>query len=89
MNVYYRLFDDKSQLRIRREVKAVNTVLNYVSTGKYILHGSFILDYENSLTPSAEIKTQVETLLTVSSKYIRPNPLIKEMANVFRINKPC
>ena len=86
MNVYYRLFDDKSQLRIRWEVKAVNTVLNHASTGKYILHGSFILDYENSLTPSVKIKTQVETLLTVCSKCISPNPLVKEMADEIVIN---
>ena len=60
MNIYNRPFDDQSQVRIRLETVAIHGVLKAVKENKFMLLWSFMLDFENSMNPFEDIRTEIE-----------------------------
>ena len=52
LNLYCRPFDDQTQLRISRETRAVDIILNRARRQKYKIHWSYVLHAENSLNPN-------------------------------------
>jgi hypothetical protein len=54
MNIYNRMFDDQSQMRIRFESMAIDILFELIEKGNYELAWSFILEYENSMNPFIE-----------------------------------
>ncbi|MFA5575935.1 MAG: PIN domain-containing protein [Tissierellaceae bacterium] len=80
MNIYNRMFDDQTQMRIRFESMAVDILFELIEKGKYELVWSFILEYENSMNPFIERKLNIKAISSISSQVIEPNDRIKEIA---------
>lgn len=80
MNIYNRVFDDQTQMRIRFESMAIDILFELVEKKKYELVWSFILEYENSRNPFIERKLNIKSISTLSSKIIEPNENIKLIA---------
>lgn len=60
MNIYNRPFDDQSQVRIRLETIAIFSIFQKVKNKEFKLLWSFMLEYENSLNPYADVKQEIE-----------------------------
>lgn len=54
MNIYNRVFDDQTQMRIRFESMAIDILFELIEKKKYELVWSFVLEYENSRNPFIE-----------------------------------
>ena len=67
MNIYNRVFDDQTQIRIRFESMAVDILFELIEKGNYELMWSFILEYENSRNPFIE-RRWIQMLLNEKSK---------------------
>lgn len=80
MNIYNRVFDDQTQMRIRFESMAIDILFELVEKKKYKLIWSFILEYENSRNPFMERKLNIESISSLCSEAIEPNDRIKEIA---------
>ncbi len=48
INIYNRIFDDQTQMRIRFESMAIDILFELIEKDRYNLVWSFILEYENS-----------------------------------------
>ena len=80
MNIYNRVFDDQTQMRIRFESMAIDILFELVEKKKYELVWSFILEYENSRNPFIERKLNIKSISSLCNKVIEPNDRIKEIA---------
>ena len=60
MNVYNRVFDDQSQMRIRFEAMAIDILFELIEKGQHTLVWSFVLEYENSRNPFVDRKVYIE-----------------------------
>ena len=80
MNIYNRIFDDQTQMRIRFESMAVDILFELVEKKKYDLMWSFILEYENSRNPFIERKLNIKSISTLCKETIKPNDNIKLIA---------
>ncbi len=49
LNLYCRTFNDQTQLRMYREARAVDVILNRASRQRYKIYWSYLLHVENSL----------------------------------------
>lgn len=59
MNIYNRVFDDQTQMRIRFESMAIDILFELIEKKKYELVWSFVLEYENSRNPFIERKLSI------------------------------
>ncbi len=80
MNIYNRVFDDQTQMRIRLESMAIDILFELIEKKKYELAWSFILEYENSRNPFIERKFNIISISTLCNETIEPNDSIKEIA---------
>ena len=80
MNIYNRIFDDQSQMRIRFESMAIDILFELIEKDNYKLVWSFILDYENSRNPFTERRLHIESISTLCKEIIEPNKEIKSIA---------
>lgn len=70
MNIYNRPFDDQAQVRIKLETVAINAVLKMIKNHKFFLLWSFMLEFENSLNPYDDVKTEIEMASRLASEYV-------------------
>ena len=56
---FNRPYDDQSQLVIKLETEAKIAVQESIKKGLYLLHWSYILDFENSNNPFIERRTEI------------------------------
>lgn len=82
MNIYNRIFDDQSQMRIRFESMAIDILFELIEKGNYELVWSFILEYENSMNPFIERKLHIQSISTLCNQIIKPNNEIKIIAKI-------
>ena len=80
MNVYNRVFDDQSQMRIRFEAMAIDILFELIEMGQYTLVWSFVLEYENSRNPFIDRKDHIESVSSLYREVIEPNKEIKATA---------
>ena len=80
MNIYNRIFDDQTQLRIRFESMAIDILFELVEKKKYELVWSFILEYENSRNPFIKRKLHINFISALCKETIKPNDNIKLIA---------
>ena len=88
MNIYNRVFDDQTQMRIRFESMTINILFELIEKKKYELAQSFILEYENSRNPFIESKLIIISISTLFNEVIEPNDNIKQIAKniVMKLN---
>ena len=82
MNIYNRIFDDQSQMRIRFESMAIDILFELIEKGNYELLWSFILEYENSMNPFIERRLHIKSISTLCKENIKPNNEIKTIAKI-------
>ena len=80
MNIYNRVFDDQTQMKIRFESMAIDILFELIEKKKYELVWSFILEYENSRNPYLERKINIISISTLCNEIIEPDNSIKLMA---------
>ena len=80
LNNYYRVFDDQTQLRIKREAVAVNKIFQLIDSSKHKLYGSFALQNENDKNTYLKNKLHVQVIFSKWSFYIKFNLKIIEIA---------
>ncbi len=80
MNIYNRIFDDQSQLRIRFETTAIDMIFNLVDTDRYRLCWSFILEDENNKNPFIDRKNYIRILSKSCKVIIPPSENIRDIA---------
>lgn len=80
MNIYNRIFDDQTQMRIRFESMAIDILFELVEKGKYELIWSFILEYENSRNPFQDRMLHINSISNLCKETINPNDKIRLMA---------
>ncbi|MDD4562045.1 MAG: PIN domain-containing protein [Syntrophomonadaceae bacterium] len=80
MNIYNRVFDDQTQMRIRFESMAIDILFELVEKGDYELVWSFILEYENNRNPFIERKPYIRQISTLCKAIVKPNDEIKLIA---------
>ncbi|MEW6739711.1 MAG: PIN domain-containing protein [Nitrospirota bacterium] len=80
MNIYNRPFDDQSQVRIRLETIAIFSIFQKVKNKEFKLLWSFMLEYENSLNPYADVKQEIEMAASLAFKNITPDETILNAA---------
>ena len=80
MNIYNRVFDDQTQMRIRFESMAIDILFELVEKGDYELVWSFILEYENNRNPFIERKPYIRQISTLCKEIVKPNDEIKLIA---------
>jgi len=76
MNIYNRIFDDQTQMRIRFESIAIDILFEQVEKRQYELMWSFILEYENSRNPFVERKLNIKSVSALCKKTIEPDDSI-------------
>jgi len=82
MNIYNRIFDDQSQMRIRFESMAIDILFELIEKGNYELVWSFILEYENSMNPFIERRLHIQSISTLCKENIKPNNEIRIIAKI-------
>lgn len=80
MNIYNRPFDDQSQVRIKLETIAINAILKTIKSGKFALLWSFMIEFENSLNPYDDVRTEIDMLSKLASEYVNMSDDILEAA---------
>ncbi|MEK6725371.1 MAG: PIN domain-containing protein [Deltaproteobacteria bacterium] len=80
MNIYNRPFDDQSQVRIKLETIAINAILKMIKSGKFALLWSFMVEFENSLNPYDDVRTEIDMLSKIASEYVNMSDDILEAA---------
>jgi len=69
-NTYSRPFDDQTQMDIQAEANAFLEIIAEVKTGKLLLLGSDILDFEVHNVISAEKRGKIEDYLNLCHKHL-------------------
>ena len=82
-SVYNRPFDDQGQTTVRLETEAFLSILEKTISGAIIIIGSSALLYENSLNPFPDRKERVSNYLSILSKFVKLNEVIKKRAVLF------
>lgn len=80
MNVYNRVFDDQSQMRIRFEAMAIDILFELIEKGQHTLVWSFILEYENNRNPFIDRKAHIDSISSLCKEIIEPDKGIKATA---------
>jgi len=80
MNIYNRVFDDQTQLRIRFESMAIDILFELIEKADHLLVWSFILEYENSRNPFVERRIHINSMSTICKLVIEPNNNIIALA---------
>jgi predicted nucleic acid-binding protein len=80
MNVYNRVFDDQSQIRIRFETMAVDILFELIEKKQYTLVWSFILEHENSKNPFVDRKAYIKSISSLCREIVEPDEEIKTIA---------
>ncbi|HED01015.1 MAG TPA: PIN domain-containing protein [Proteobacteria bacterium] len=83
MNIYNRPFDDQTQVRIRLETIAIFSVLQRIKNGDFSLLWSFMIDYENSLNPYNNIRSEIWMASSIANETITPDESILAIARNF------
>lgn len=86
MNVYNRIFDDQTQLRIRFESMAIDIVFELIEKGQYKLFWSFILEYENENNPFINRRDYIKSLSELCNNQIGPCEEIRNIARDIMVN---
>lgn len=81
---FNRPYDDQSQLIIKLETEAKIAIQESIKKGLYLLHWSYILDFENSNNPFIERKTEIQKWKELSVSDIEETDAILE-----KMNKLC
>ena len=81
---FNRPYDDQSQLVIKLETEAKIAIQERIKNGLYLLHWSYILDFENSNNPFIERKTEIKKWKELSVTDIGETDTI-----IDRMNKLC
>ncbi|HZV46269.1 MAG TPA: hypothetical protein VFG06_02840 [Thermodesulfovibrionales bacterium] len=79
-SVYNRPFDNQEQTRVRLETEAFLLILEKAIIGAIQTIASSALEYENSQNPFKDRRERVSSYLSVASKPIRLNAIIKKRA---------
>jgi hypothetical protein len=82
MNLYNRVFDDQSQMRIRFEAMAIDILFELVEKGQHTLVWSFILEYENSRNPFIDRKAHIKSVSSICREVVEPNKEIRATAKI-------
>ncbi|MDD3227272.1 MAG: twitching motility protein PilT [Tissierellia bacterium] len=77
MNIYNRIFDDQTQIRIKFESMAIDILFELIEQKKYDLMWSFMLEYENSRNPFIERKLHINFISSLCKETIKPDHKIK------------
>lgn len=80
MDIYNRIFDDPSQMKVRFESMAVDSLFELIEQKNDELMWSFILDYENGRNPFIERRLHIKSLSTLCKGIIKPNEEILSIA---------
>lgn len=80
MNVYNRMFDDQTQLRIRFESMAIDIIFELIEKEQYNLSWSFILEYENDKNPFINRRDYIKSLSELCNSEIGPCEEIRNIA---------
>lgn len=80
MNIYNRMFDDQTQLRIRFESMAIDIIFELIEKGQYNLSWSFILEYENEKNPFINRRDYIKSLSELCNNEIGPCEDIRNIA---------
>jgi len=83
MNIYNRPFDDQTQVRIRLETIAIFSILQRIKNGDFSLLWSFMIDYENSLNPYNNIRSEIGMASSIANETITPDESILAIARNF------
>ena len=78
---FNRPYDDQSQLIIKLETEAKIAIQESIKKGQYILHWSYILDFENNNNPFIERKTEIKKWKEISSSDIEETDTILKRMN--------
>ena len=81
LNLYCRPFNDQTQLRMYREARAVDFILNLVSRQRYKIYWSYVLHAENSLNQNLIERRIVIRQSTSCFSSIIPADDIRLLAN--------
>jgi hypothetical protein len=81
---FNRPYDDQSQLVIKLKTEAKIAIQESIKKGQYLLHWSYILDFENRNNPFIERKTEINKWKELSSSDIEETDAILK-----RMNKLC
>jgi len=84
-NIYNRPYDDQLQVRIRLETISIFEILKKVQSKALPLVWSFILDYENSLNPYEDIRTEIEMLSPLAFEHINASEDIRQLAKQYAV----
>ncbi len=77
MNIYNRIFDDQSQVRIRFETLAINIIFELIEKGVYVLVWSYILDYENSRNTYNKRRLYIQSTSGLCREIVTPHDDIR------------
>lgn len=83
MNIYNRPFDDQTQVRIRLETIAIFSILQRIKNGDFSLLWSFMIDYENSLNPYNNIRSEIWMASSIANETITPDESVLAIARSF------
>lgn len=86
MNIYNRVFDDQSQLRIKFETMAIDIIFELIEKEQYQLCWSFMLDDENNKNPFLYRRNSIKTISNICKINIEPNDEILNLAKFIMIN---
>ena len=81
LNLYCRTFNDQTQLRMYREARAVDIILDQTSRQRYKIYWSYVLHAENSLNPNLIERRIVMGQSTVCFCSILPADDIRRLAS--------
>ncbi len=79
-NIYNRPFDDQSHVRIRLETIAVFSILHHIKRGYFILLWSFMIDFENSLNPYLDNRSEIALMSSLAGRRVAPDERIRALA---------
>jgi predicted nucleic acid-binding protein len=80
MNIYNRIFDNQSNIRIRFEAMAIDIIFKIIDQKQYNLCWSFMLEYENDRNPFRNRRTYIKLLSASCSTIITPDEKILNIA---------
>ena len=81
LNLYCRPFNDQTQLRMSRETRAVDIILDEARNQRYKIYWSYVLHVENSLNPNLTERQIVVRQSTSCFCSIIPRDDIRLLAN--------
>ena len=86
MNIYNRVFDDQSQLRIKFETMAIDIIFELIEKEQYQLCWSFMSDDENNKNPFSYRRSSIKTILSICKINIGPNSEILNIGKFIMAN---